>query len=105
VSFGDEGGLLALSSNIGNYEENTFAAIPEMDVTLGYLIAPSLRFTVGYTLLYWNNVVRPGDHIDTSINPNLIPPVQVGGDNRPAFTLNETDIWAQGVSFGLDYRW
>ena len=105
VSFGDTGGLLALSSNIGSYEENTFAAIPEMDITMGYLIAPSLRFTVGYTLLYWNNVVRPGDHIDTSINPNLIPPVQAGGDNRPTFTLNETDIWAQGVSFGLDYRW
>ncbi|MCA9211529.1 MAG: BBP7 family outer membrane beta-barrel protein, partial [Planctomycetales bacterium] len=105
VEFSDPGGLLALSSNIGSYENNTFATIPEMDVTLGYRIGPSLNFTLGYTLIYWNNVVRPGDQIDTSINPNLIPPVQAGGDNRPAFTLNETNIWAQGLSFGLDYRW
>jgi hypothetical protein len=105
VDFGDEGGLLALSSNIGTYKNSTFAAIPEMDLTLGYKIGPSLQFLVGYTLLYWNDVVRPGDHIDTSINPNLIPPIQAGGEDRPTFTLNETDIWAQGLSFGLDYRW
>ena len=105
VDFGDEGGLLALSSNIGTYKHDTFAVIPELDITMGYLIGPNLRFTVGYTLLYWNKVVRPGDQIDTSINTNLIPPAQPGGDDRPAFVLNETDIWAQGVSFGLDYRW
>lgn len=105
VDFADQGGLLALSSNIGTFKNNTFAAIPEMDVTLGYQIGPSLHFLLGYTLLYWNDVVRPGDQIDTSINPNLIPPVQAGGDDRPALTLNETDIWAQGLSFGLDYRW
>ena len=31
-----EGGLLALSSNIGQYSQNTFAIVPEFGATLGY---------------------------------------------------------------------
>jgi hypothetical protein len=24
---------------------------------------------------------------------------------RPLFAFDDTDIWAQGFSFGVDYRW
>jgi hypothetical protein len=106
ITFGDTGGILALSSNIGEYTNDAFVAIPEFGVTIGYLIAPDLRFTVGYTFLYWSDVVRPGDHIDLNVNPDLIPPEQAtNGSQTPAFAFNENDFWAQGLSLGLDYRW
>ena len=72
--FNDVGGLLALPSNIGTYEDDEFVVIPEFSLTLGYQIAPRVRFLVGYTLIYWSNVVRPGDQIDLNVNPDLLPP-------------------------------
>ena len=106
VSFSDPGGILALESNIGTYSDDAFAVIPEIGATLGYKIGPNLRFMVGYTFFYWNSVVRPGEQIDLTLNPDLFPPVQATtGPQRPAFTLADTDFWAQAISLGLDYRW
>jgi hypothetical protein len=106
TSFGDQGGLLALESNMGRFSDDTFVAIPEVSATIGYLIAPSLRFLVGYTFFYWSDVVRPGDQIDLSVNPDLIPPpLATTGPRRPAFDFQETSFWAQGLSFGAEYRW
>lgn len=98
------GGLLAQSSNIGSYSRDRMSVLPEFRTTLGYRVTPRMRLTVGYTFLYWSNVVRPGDQIDLDINGT-----QVGGgaytSTRPTFDFNETDYWAQGVSFGADFRW
>lgn len=106
AGFTDVGGLLALQSNIGTYEDDAFAVIPELGVNLGYQIAPSLRFIVGYTFIYWGEVVRPGDLIDLNINPNLLPPViTTDGANAPSFAWNDSNYWVQGVNFGLDWRW
>jgi hypothetical protein len=106
VTVNNSGGLLALSSNIGNYEEDRFSLIPEVDAVVGYAVTPQLRLKAGYTLLYWNNVARPGDQIDSSLNPNLFPPeIPNPGAQRPAFALQDHSYWAQGVSVGVDYRW
>jgi hypothetical protein len=106
AGFTDVGGLLALQSNIGTYEDDSFVVIPELGVNLGYQIAPSLQFIVGYTFIYWGDVVRPGDQIDLRVNPNLLPPVvTTAGSNSPAFAWNDTNYWAQGLNLGLDWRW
>ena len=105
-SFVDEGGILALSSNNGSYSRNQFAVIPEFGATLGYALTSNLRITAGYTFLYWNNVVRAAEQIDTNVNPNLFPPPLANpGPASPAFAFNEASYWAQGLSLGLDYRW
>lgn len=101
------GGLLALDSNIGNYDRDAFSVIPEVGLTAGYLLTDRLRFTFGYTLLYWSRVVRPGDQIDFEVNPTLLPfsaadPVPPA---RPQFVFRDTDFWGQGVNFGFDYRY
>lgn len=102
----EQGGLMALSSNIGDYEDSQFAVIPEFGVNLGYQIAPSLRFLVGYSILVWGDVVRPGDQIDPRINPNLLPPaLAAAGPVLPEFRMNEDDYWIHGVNLGLDWRW
>ena len=102
------GGLLALSSNIGNYKQNQFAVVPELGANLGYQLTPRLRALVGYTFLYWTGVARAGDQIDTSVNSTLLPnsPTGPAGDTRhPMFVWQDTNFWAQGISAGLDYRW
>ncbi|MDA0659268.1 MAG: BBP7 family outer membrane beta-barrel protein [Planctomycetota bacterium] len=102
----EPGGLLALSSNIGQYENDAFSVIPEFAATVGYQLTYRLRLTFGYTFVHWNNVVRVGDQIDTTVNPNLLPPAIANpGEQRPAFAFRETDFWAQGMNFGVDYRW
>ena len=106
ASFTDVGGLLALPSNIGTYEDDEFVVIPELGINLGYQIAPSMRFLVGYTFLYWNSVVRPGDQIDMRVNTDLLPPaIDTTGLDVPSFAFNDSSFWAQGLSLGLDWRW
>ena len=101
-----DGGLLALSSNIGDYERDRFSMIPEVNLTLGYKVTQNLKLRAGYTLLYWTNVVRPGDQIDREINSTLLP-----GETpslpplRPLFTFNETNLLVQGLNIGGEYSW
>ncbi len=101
------GGLLAQPSNIGSYERDRISVLPELGATLGYQVTPRLRATVGYTFIYWSNVVRPGDQIDTAINGTLLAEdTRQNVDSlRPAFQFNETDYWIQGISFGGSFCW
>ena len=102
------GGLLTQSpGNIGQFTQDEFAVVPEFGATLGYQLTDRLRATVGYTFIYWSNVVRPGDQIDTDVNPNLIPPqtTPIVGAARPTFDFDTTDYWVQGISVGGEFRW
>lgn len=100
------GGLYALSSNMGETEIDQFSAVLELGLAAGYRIAPSLWLHFGYTFLLWPNVFRAGEQIDTTINPNLLPPVNppVAGPLRPALQPNDQTFWAQGLHLGLEYR-
>jgi hypothetical protein len=97
------GGLLALPSNIGTHSSNQFSLMPEIGITLGCDVTEHLRARVGYTLLYWSNVARPGDQIDLNVDTNQFPPPIAAGE-KPAFVLHTSDFWAQGVNVGMDYR-
>lgn len=105
----EEGGLLTQSSNIGQYERDRFSMIPEVNFTLGYQLTQNLKFRIGYTVMYWTNVVRPGDQIDREINSTLLPgtdpedvePIPL----RPLFTFNDTNLLIQGLNIGGEYVW
>ncbi len=99
------GGLLALSSNSGHYEQTRFAVVPELSLKAGYEIAPRWRLFAGYDLLYWTGVQRAGGLIDTTVNPNLLPPPAGGGPNRPTPLFSTTSLLAQGFNFGLRYNY
>jgi hypothetical protein len=101
------GGILAQRTNSGSYAQNEFALVPEVGANLGYQLTAHLQATIGYSFIYWSRVVRPGDQIDTRVNPNLFPPqaVPFTGPLSPGFGFQQTDYWMQGVSLGLDYRW
>jgi hypothetical protein len=99
----DQGGLLALSSNIGNYHSSSFSAIPMLSGRIGYRLTERFTVLFGYTAIYWGRVARAGDQIDTTVNTNLIPPPIPGGPQRPEFTLHKSDLFLQGITIGGEY--
>jgi hypothetical protein len=103
------GGLLALSSNIGQFSRDRFAVVPEVGVNLGWQVTDWCRLVVGYNFLYWSSVARPGDQIDRVLNeafiPNAPPPDHPSSLARPTGMVKGTDFWAQGVNFGLEFRY
>lgn len=105
------GGLLALNSNIGTYSRDRFSVVPEVGVGVGYDLAENVRVSLGYNFLFWSNVVRPGDQIDPNLDitriPNfVIPPgTQPLATPRPAVLFKDSDFWAQGLTFGLEFRY
>lgn len=103
----EQGGLLAQRTNIGTYTRNEFGIVPELGATLGYQLTQHLRLTAGYSFIYFSNVVRPGDQIDTTVNPNLMAPEnpQETAFLNPRFAFQQTDYWVQGLSLGGEYRW
>ncbi len=100
------GGLLTQPSNIGHYESDAFAVVPEIGVRLGVQVTPGLRAFVSYNYIYWSNVARAGDQIDLRVNTNQIAPSQGlgGGPALPAFQLKRTGYQVQGIGFGAEYR-
>jgi hypothetical protein len=98
------GGLLALPTNIGLYTRDRFGFVPEVGLNLGYQVTPWLRGFVGYNFLYWSSVVRPGTQIDLGINPNFLPSAATPatGPARPTFVGSGSDLWVQGLTFGVE---
>jgi hypothetical protein len=102
IPVAEPGNFLALSSNIGHFTTDRFAIAPAASLKVSYAVTPQIRVSAGYELLYWSNVLRPGGMIDTTINPNLLPPgALVGGPNRPQVQLNGTGLLAHGINLGL----
>ena len=105
------GGLLATGPNLGHFSRDRFAVVPEFTLNLGYRLTPNLKVYTGYNFLYWSSVLRPGDQIDRVVDltfvPNnpMSPPPVFSGQVRPQALLKATDFWAQGVQFGLEWRW
>lgn len=107
------GGLFALPTNIGHHRRDRFAVVPEVGLKLGYRLTSWASVFVGYTFLYANKVVRPGDQIDRTINttqamtfqaPQTPPPtLTLQGEPRPAVRFRETDVWMQGLSAGVSF--
>ena len=98
------GGLLALPSNSGSFASDHFVCMPELDVTAGWQISTRLRATVGYSLLWLTDMVRPGDQVDRTVNPNALPPAVSTAPIAPTFTMRDSDFWVQGIRVGLEYR-
>ena len=96
-----QGGLLALPTNIGEYARNEEAFIPEVAITLSRQVTDHLSLSVGYSFIYWSNIVLAGDQIDRTINPSQLNGLPLIGPARPEFAFRDTDFWLQGLNFGL----
>jgi hypothetical protein len=109
VAHATPAGFLAAPSNSGNFNRDAFAVVPEVDANVGYLLTDHVRAFVGYSFLYWSSVLRPGDQVDVRLSGIQIPtdtrfqPGAVAA--HPAPVLRDTGFWAQGVSFGVEFRY
>ncbi len=100
------GGLLT-AGRVGNYHQDRFAWSPEVGLNLGYNLTDHWRVFVGYDFLYLSNVVRAGDQVNLNVNEaQSVTGTAAGpGSPTPPFAFHTTDFWAQGVNFGLEFRW
>ncbi|HEX3148430.1 MAG TPA: BBP7 family outer membrane beta-barrel protein [Gemmataceae bacterium] len=102
------GGFYALPSNIGRRTVDHLSAIPELNLRAGYQVTNCLRAFVGYDVLCWTQVARPGDQIDRATNPTQSPVFGAGsltGAARPAWLTNSGGFYAQGFSVGVEFRY
>lgn len=100
-------GNLALPSNIGRHSRTQLGIVPEFAINVGYNITRCLKIQAGYSYLFWDNVLRPGDIIDRAVNPTTLPLLGAGnlvGPTRPAFSFNDKDFWVHGLNVGAELR-
>jgi hypothetical protein len=91
------GGLFTAPSNLGTFGQTEFSAVTEFGLTCAYRVRRCTQLTFGYSFILWNNVQRPGNAIDTTID-NGQP------STRPAFNFNTTSFWAQGLNLGFECK-
>ncbi len=89
------GGLLTGADNIGSMRDNFFSVMPEATAKLGWDVTDRIRVNAGYSALFWTNVRRAADQIDTTIQSR----------GRPGFPNDGTTYWLQGWTVGLDLRY
>jgi hypothetical protein len=106
---GAAGGTFAQPSNIGRHFRNQSSIVHEGELALHYRLTSTWTAKIGYNFLYWTNVVRPGNHIDRRLDRRGVPSdpnFEVDPDpsvTLPAFSFRNSDIWAAGLTFGLEW--
>lgn len=99
------GGVLALQSNSGHFSRNVVSVLPTAEITLGCHVTSFMDAFIGYNVLYWSDVVRPGDVVDRTVNPTQLPTsvqsVGFSGPARPQPFHHDSDLWMHGINAGL----
>ena len=104
------GSLLSQPTNMGTQSRGQFAFVPEVDLNFGLRLRPWASIVVGCSFLYVSSVARPGDQIDRVVNPTQAPaitgtfPGSLTGPARPDLIIHNSSFWAQGLNFGLEFR-
>lgn len=99
------GGVFAQPTNIGHARATDFSVVPQVGLKAGVDVFPFLRLFAGYDFLYWTNVARPGDQIDTTLNTSQVYNGALAGPARPALQMRSSDFYAHGLSIGLQLRY
>ncbi len=100
------GPLLALPSNIGRESAHRVTLVPEIAIKSQLVLNSFCSVSMGYSLLYWNKVLCPGDQMSPLVNAGQVPfqaPVVGALDPKPAFM--HTDYFAHGLDFGVQFRY
>jgi len=103
------GGLFAQPSNMGRSHANRFTLLPAVEVKAGYAFDDRTRVFVGYDILGWGQVVRPGNQVDRHVNLTqnaVLDPNGTGtliGPAAPTPLQTRSEFWAHGISVGLEF--
>jgi hypothetical protein len=102
------GGIYAQPSNMGRYYRSEFSFLWEGEASVRYRLSPAWTASLGYSRLWWTNVVRPGDHFDRRLDRRGVPSdpnFQAGIAATAPFRFEQDDFWAHGFTFGLEWRY
>jgi hypothetical protein len=106
---GAVGGVLANAGNIGTYVRDRFTVIPEIGLNFGIALTRGCTGYVGVNLIYFPNVIRPGEVVSPLVSSSAIPLSPsygtAGARRGPPFLFNETDQWLGGVNFGMVFKY
>ena len=84
-----------------------FGSITEGGVGFIFIPYKYVRFEVGYSAIYWNSVVRPGQQINHSVTPSQVPSdttfTGTAPGNQPTFTFHNQGITIQTLNIGLSF--
>jgi hypothetical protein len=99
------GGVLAPLTGSGA-AENRFVVLPELTLTGGYQLASWCRLTVGYNLLFASQVVRASSLVG-AVDARQVPQLPSFDPtvSASALHLQNSSLWVQGVSGGLEFRY
>ena len=95
-------GILAVGTNRGHYERDVVSVIPRFSARVGYDFTDCIRAFISYDLVYWGDVFRAADQIDTQLDTRNWPPTQQGATDYPQFLGRGSHFWAQGLSLGAE---
>jgi hypothetical protein len=99
------GGLLALRTNIGDYDRTKLALIRDTSLSLGYCLTPNVQLRLAYDFIWVSNVLRPGNQIDLGVNPTYLPfSAAPTGYPRPWYKADGELFWMHGLSLGLSVQ-
>jgi hypothetical protein len=100
------GPFLALPSNIGVTASNRISLVPDVGARLRYQVLDNVLVSVGYSALYWNKVLCPGDQMDAHLNVTQLSfHGPFAGPALPAPQFVFTDAFAQGLTAGVEFRY
>lgn len=103
------GGVFGQGTNGGRFSRSAFAVLPEANVRVGFLLGERSRVFVGYQFLYLSHAVRAADQFDRTVDLTQLQPPNPAAlvlpATRPAMPFDRGDFWAQGLSFGLEWRY
>ena len=97
------GGLLALSSNMGDFSRTRLAWLRDTTLNVSYRLTDNVQLRLGYEFFWVSSVLRPGQQIDQGVNPTLLPfnPGPVSGPIRPWYRPDGEIFWMHGINLGL----
>lgn len=100
----DNFGLYSQPSNIGQYKSIHTSVLPEFEAKFSVDLTERLRFNVGYTFMWINNVVRPGDQMDRNINDQ---PLNAGRGAAPFVPpppqFRQSNFYGHFLNVGLEF--
>ena len=95
-------GLLVQTTNRGTMSRNSFAVVPELNLSASLHVTSNFDISCGYSYILWTDVLQPGGAIDPALAVNLANPPTA---QRPQNGMSDGSYWAHGLSLGLAWRY
>ncbi|WP_047814822.1 BBP7 family outer membrane beta-barrel protein [Rhodopirellula islandica] len=97
-----DGGVLALGDtyNTTALDEDKFTFAPEANVKLGYKFRPNVSMSVGYSFIYWDDVLLSGDNINNVYNGDGITFPPGAALAQPVSERKDSSLYTHGIDLG-----